>query len=89
MAGDLDVNLNLTDFLVQNIDDEIEVVVEKKANQGEKEWGKCLKQMPVFTIREIKNHRIKSGKSSSVIMKTTDRWKRYKEEGYLWRCFWS
>ena len=38
MAGDLDVNLNLTDFLVQNIDDdEIEVVVEKKANQGEKE----------------------------------------------------
>ena len=37
MAGDLDVNLNLTDFLVQNIDDEIAVVVEKKANQGEKE----------------------------------------------------
>ena len=37
MAGDLDVNLNLTDFLVQNIDDEIEVVVEKKANQAEKE----------------------------------------------------
>ena len=39
--------------------------------------------MPVFTIREIKNHRIKSGKSSSVIMKTTDRGKRYKEEGHL------
>ena len=37
MASDLDVNLNLTDFLVQNIDDEIEVAVEKKANQGEKE----------------------------------------------------
>ena len=31
--------------------------------------------MPVFTIMEIKNHRIKSGKSSSG--------KRFKEERYL------
>ena len=36
--------------------------------------------MPVFTIREIENHRIKSG---SAIMKTTDREKRFKEERYL------
>ena len=40
MACDLDVNSNLTIFLVQNID-EIETVVERKVNQNEKEWGKC------------------------------------------------
>ena len=39
--------------------------------------------MPVFAIREIENHRIESRKSSSVIMKTTDRGKRFKEERYL------
>ena len=58
-------------------------MVEKKVNQSEKEWGKCLKGMPVFTVREIKNHRIISGKSSSPIIKTTDRRKRFKEERYL------
>ena len=73
----------MTIFFVQNIDDEIEIVVEKKVNQREKEWRKCLKEIPVFTTREIENHRIKSGKSSSAIMKTTDHGKRFKEERYL------
>ena len=83
MACDLDVNSYLTNFFVQNIDDKIEIVVEKKVNQRENEWGKCLKEMTVFPIREIENHRIKSGKSSSAIMKTTDRGNRFKEERYL------
>ena len=39
--------------------------------------------MPLFTIRAIENHRIKSGKCSSAIMKTTDRGKRFKEERCL------
>ena len=39
--------------------------------------------MPLFTIKEIENHRIKSGKSSSAIVKTTDRGKRFKEERCL------
>ena len=82
MAYDLDVNSDLTHFLVRNIDDEIEIVVEKKVYQSEKE-GKCLKEMPMFTIREIENHRFKSEKSSSAIMKTTNRGKRFKEERYL------
>ena len=51
------MNSALANFFVQNIDDEIEIAVEKKDNQSEKEWGKCLKEMPVFTIREIENHR--------------------------------
>ena len=39
--------------------------------------------MLVFNIREIDNHRIKRGKNCSAIMKTTDRGKRFEEEGYL------
>ena len=34
MACELGVNSDLTNFFVQNIDDEIEVVVEKKVNQS-------------------------------------------------------
>ena len=83
MACDLDVNSNLTNFFVQNIDDEVEIVVEKKVNQSEKKWGKCLKEMSLFTIRRIKNHRIKSEKSGIAIMKTTDRGKRFKEERFF------
>ena len=78
MTCDLDVNFR--HFLVQNIDDKIEIVIEKKVNQREKEREKCFKEMPVFIIREIENHRIKSEKSSNAIMKTTDRGKRFKEE---------
>ena len=39
MVFDLEVNSDLTNFFVQNIDDEIEIVVGKKVNQSEKEWG--------------------------------------------------
>ena len=85
MVFDLDVNSDLTNFFVQNIDDEIEIVPEKKVNQGEKEWGKCLKECLVFTIREIQNHVIKSGKSSSAIIKTADRGIRFKEEIFICR----
>ena len=66
----------LTNFFVQNVDDEIKIVIEKKVNQSEKEWEMCLKEISMFTIREIEDHRIKSGKSSSAIMKTTDRVER-------------
>ena len=83
MVCDLDVNSDLTDFFVQNIGDEAKIMVKKKANQSEKERETCLKEIAVFTIREIENHRIKSGKSSSAIMKTRDRGKRFKEETYL------
>ena len=58
-------------------------MVEKKVNQSEKEWGKCLKEILVFTIREIENHRVKSGKSNTAIMETTDCGKRFKEERHL------
>ena len=50
IACDLDVNSDLTNFFVQNIDDEIEIVVEKKVNQCEKERGKCLNKLKVEKI---------------------------------------
>ena len=53
MACDLDLNSDLTKFFVQNIDDEIEIVVEKKINQRKKEWGNCLKEMPVFKVEKV------------------------------------
>ena len=52
----LDVNSDLTNFCVQNVNDEAEIVVKKKVNQSEKEREKCLKEIAVFTIREIENH---------------------------------
>ena len=36
MACDLHVNSDLTNFFVQNIDDEIEIVVEKKLIKGKR-----------------------------------------------------
>lgn len=83
MVSDLDVNSDLTNVFVQNIDGEIEIVVENKVNHSKKEWGKCVKEMSMFVIREVGNHIIKTGKNSSATMKTTDRGKRFKEEGYL------
>ena len=53
------MNSDLAIFFVQNIDDEIEIAVEK--------------------MKEIKNHEIKSEKSSTAIIKTTDCSKRFKE----------
>ena len=50
MACDLEVNSDITNFFVQNIDDKMEIVVEKKVNQSEKEWGKCLKKMPQYLL---------------------------------------
>ena len=46
MAFDLDENSDLTFFFVQNINDETEIVVEKKVKQREKrkEMGKVFKR---------------------------------------------
>ena len=70
-------------FLARHIDDEIEIGIEKKVNQREEEWEKCLKEMSVFTIKKIENHRIKSGKISSAIKKTTDHGEKFTEERCL------
>ena len=49
-----------------------------------KDWGKLLKDLPRFTIREIELHRLKCGKTpESAIIKTLDRGRKFKEERYI------
>ena len=81
MTCNLDVNLDLTNFFFKIL--RMWNYGKKKVNQNEREWGNCLKEMSLFTIREIEKHIIKNGKSSSTIMKTTDRGKRFKVLYYL------
>ena len=48
------------------------------------EWGKCLKEMPLFTIKDIEEHRLNSGKTrDTAIIKTLDRGRKFKEERYI------
>ena len=53
--------------------------VERTKNR---EWGKCLMEMPLFSIREIEQHRQASGKGNA-IGETLDRGRKFKEERYL------
>ena len=47
------------------------------------EWGKSLEGMPVFTVREIENHKKESGKNGATIEKTSERGLQFKNERYL------
>ena len=48
------------------------------------DWGKSLENMPVFTIREIENHRQLSGKIKSLpIAKTLQKGRKFKYEGFV------
>ena len=37
------------------------------------EWGKSLKGMPVFTVREIEDHKKESGKNGPTMEKASER----------------
>ena len=59
----------------------------KKINQKyllHNKWGKSLKEMPLFTIKEIQNYRKLSGKSKGLsIKKTLLRGRKFQEERYI------
>lgn len=59
-----------------------ETVVASSKNGEETSWGKSLKEMPLFSIKEIEIHRQSSGKRNA-INKTLDRGRKFKEERYL------
>ena len=47
-------------------------------------WGKSLMNFPSFTIKEIEEHRLKSGKTpESSIIKTLNRGRQFKNERYI------
>ena len=74
--------------LLKNIDEDIDIIVEGISNTtrtNEKDsWSKSLKNLPVFTIKEINQHRLSSGKrKGSAISKTLERGRKFKEERYI------
>jgi hypothetical protein len=47
-------------------------------------WSKSLKYLPIFTVRNIEEHRKLSDKAKGLsVMKTLQRGRKFKEEGYL------
>ena len=69
-------------LLLKNAEREIDIVVKRIVD--EKNWGKLLDGMPIFTIREIEIHRQNSGKIPGVsIIKTLERGRKFKEERYI------
>ena len=66
-------------FLTENITDELPIIVE---NRFQSQWGKSLVGFPHFTIKEIENYRIRTGKGNAII-KTRDRGRKFMDERYL------
>ena len=67
----------MIDLLLKNAEREIDIVVKRIVD--EKNWGKLLDGMPIFTIREIEIHRQNSGKIPGVsIIKTLERGRKFK-----------
>ena len=72
---------NILECLMNNIEKRIDIYVEES---GKLEWGKPLKNMPLFTIKEIELHRKSSSKIPGLaIVKILDGGKKFKEERYI------
>ena len=73
--------ISILECLMNNIEKRIDIYVEES---DKFEWGKSLKNMPLFTIKEIELHKKSSGKITDLaIVKTLDRGKKFKEERYI------
>ena len=66
---------------MNNIEEKLDINVE----ESEKfEWGKSIKNMPLFTIKETKLLRKSSGKIPGlVVVQTSDRGAKFKEVRYV------
>ena len=80
MAGDSSSHEEILQKLIENVEKPIAIIVER---EDQCEWTKDLSHLPLFTIKEIENHRKKSGKNEKSIIKTRDRGLKFKEEGYV------
>ena len=71
--------------LLKNKDLNISIVVEIKIEPSSDEcWTRCLKHLPVFTLKDINLIVLSSGKDkNTVISKTLERGRKFKNEGYL------
>ena len=71
--------------LLTNIDLNITIVVENKVEPSSDQcWTRCLKNLLVFTLKDINLHRLSNGKDrNTVISKTLERRRKFKNEDYL------
>ena len=65
--------------LLKSIEESIPINFDKRKI----EWGKSLEGMPVFTVREIEDHKKESGKNGATIEKRSERSLQFKNELYL------
>ena len=73
--------VNILECLMNNIEKRIDIYVEES---DKIEWGKSLKNMLLFTIKEIELHRKSSCKLPGLaIVKTLDHGKEFREERYI------
>jgi len=74
---------DILNYLVNNLEVNIEIFVEKAEKNEQESWSKSLKELPLFTIKEIERFRIHSGKNKHSIIKTIERGRKFKEERYI------
>ena len=72
---------DFTAILLRDLEQNINVILEKDKERID--WNKDLIGMPVFTIKEIEEHRIKSGKGAAIV-KTLDRGRKFREERFIY-----
>ena len=86
---------DIFNYLVNNIDMNIEISIVNNEKKEEESWSKCLKDLPLFTIKEIEHFRVNSGKRTvrtvgkkqknhkHSIIKTRDRGRKFMLERYI------
>ena len=57
---------DFTAILLRDLEQNINVIILEK-DKERIDWNKDLIGMPVFTIKEIEEHRIKSGKGAAIV----------------------
>ncbi|XP_066911079.1 uncharacterized protein [Clytia hemisphaerica] len=83
-AKDVQQADNVYNFLVNNVDVNIDIFLENTVKDGIIiPWSKSLEHLPLFTIKEIEIYRLKSGKNGKSIIKTRDRGRKFFEEKYI------
>ena len=83
-AKDVQQADNVYNFLVNNVDVNIDILLENTVKDGIIiPWSKSLEHLPLFTIKEIEIYRLKSGKNGKSIIKTRDRGRKFFEEKYI------
>ena len=78
MATEVSEN-EILECLLKNIEESIPIDFDERKI----EWGKSLEGMPVFTVREIEDHKKGSGENGVTIEKTSERGLQFKNERYL------